>query len=247
MSVETYLSRARLRRDAPAAALRDLLVPKGESARTVAGHRLVWTLFADSPDRTRDFLWREAEPGLFYILSRRIPVDRHGLFELQEAKPFQPVLSPGDRLAFSLRANATIARGSATGTRSKPCDIVMDALYRIPTEQRGEARKAAMEREGVAWLARQGERAGFSLASVDGRGDTVPGDGHARAGGGPAVRVLGHRTLRVDRAGAPARLGVLDLEGVLVVCDPEQFVGAITQGFGRAKAFGCGLMLVRRA
>lgn len=251
MSTIMYLSRARLRRDAPGAALRELLVPKSTSARTVAGHHLVWTLFADASDRTRDFLWREAEPGLFYLLSRRVPVDRHGLFDLHEPKPFEPELAVGDRLAFSLRANATVARGGGNGKRGKPCDVVMDALYRVPPEQRSEARRLAVEQAGVAWLMRQGEEAGFSLApgrrpapgAVD--GGMAPDD-RADDDGAPAVRVLGYRTLRVDRAGAPARLGVLDFEGVLEVRDPQRLVEAIERGVGRAKAFGCGLMLVRR-
>ena len=43
------------------------------------------------------------------------------------------------------------------------------------------------------------------------------------------------------------RLGVLDLSGTLSVTDPALFVAALAQGFGRAKAWGCGLMLIRRA
>ena len=43
------------------------------------------------------------------------------------------------------------------------------------------------------------------------------------------------------------RFGVLDLEGVIAVTDPALFLPKLVQGFGRAKAFGCGLMLIRRA
>lgn len=55
------------------------------------------------------------------------------------------------------------------------------------------------------------------------------------------------------------RLSVLDLEGILVVTDPAAFLdkvalklgtasdAAAQAGFGRAKAFGCGLMLLKRA
>ena len=52
-----WLGRARLRRDTAAtSALARLLVPEGGGARTAAAHRLVWALFADTPDRRRDFL-----------------------------------------------------------------------------------------------------------------------------------------------------------------------------------------------
>ncbi len=41
--------------------------------------------------------------------------------------------------------------------------------------------------------------------------------------------------------------GVLDLEGEIEVTDPAAFATALAQGFGRAKAWGCGMMLIRRA
>ena len=39
----------------------------------------------------------------------------------------------------------------------------------------------------------------------------------------------------------------LDFEGVLTVSDPDPLLPAIARGFGAAKAYGCGLMLIRRA
>ena len=42
-------------------------------------------------------------------------------------------------------------------------------------------------------------------------------------------------------------LRTLDFGGILTVVDPERFIEALYQGVGSAKAFGCGLMLVRRA
>ncbi|MEJ7812328.1 MAG: type I-E CRISPR-associated protein Cas6/Cse3/CasE [Gemmatimonadaceae bacterium] len=256
MTAPLYLARARLRRDAPAAALRPLLAPSDESARVSASHRLVWTLFADVPDRERDFLWREAEPGLFYFLSQRPPTDRHGLFELDEPKLFAPMLAPGDRLAFALRANATVARGSGPGRRGKPSDVVMDALHAVARGERAAARQRVIEPAGLAWLAAQGTRAGFSIAvrapdtgaHEDDAGEAAGEVELGRAGQGVnGVRVLSYRTLRLDRAGTSGTLGVLDFEGALEVRDPGTFVAAITRGFGRAKAFGCGLMLIRRA
>lgn len=223
-----YLSRARLRRDAPVSALRELLLPTDAGRRAGAGHRLVWTLFADGPDRERDFLWREADAGTFYVLSRRAPEDTHGLFDLDPPKPFAPSFAPADRVRFSLRANATVARGGAPGVRGKACDVVMAAIHDVPPGTRAEARTEAASSAGLRWLAGQGARCGFAITEG-------------------SVRVSGYRTLRVDHAGPAARIGVLDFDGVLEVRQPDVFVKALGQGFGRAKAFGCGLMLVRRA
>lgn len=259
---ELYLSRARLRRDVPAAALRRLLVADDADERTAATHHLVWTLFADAPDRARDFLWREAEPGLFYLLSERPPIDHHGLFHVDPPKPFAPALTAGDRLTFSLRANATVARQATGKPRAKDgrvrggrSDVVMDALHAASGVQRAESRRGVLDAVAHAWLTRQGERHGFALdprtgpahatAAVD--DDLDGGDADDGVSGG--VRATGYRVLRVDRGAGRARLqlGVLDLEGALTVRDPKLFVAALGQGFGRAKAFGCGLMLVRRA
>jgi CRISPR system Cascade subunit CasE len=234
------LSRARLRRDVPAAALWHELAPDDDDRRMQASHRLVWTLFADAADRTRDFLWREADPGTFFLLSNRAPEDRHNLFEIDPPKEFAPQLRAGDALRFSLRANATVARKpqSATGerTRGKPSDVVMDALYRLPKgRERAEARRDAISAAGHAWLSARGAKNGFRLLEVD-----------AQSGASVSC-VTGYRVMRLDDRNERMHIGILDYDGVLVVEDPSRFTDAIAQGFGRAKAFGCGLMLVRRA
>lgn len=222
-----WLCRARLRRDTAAiGSLARLLVPDEAGPRTVAAHRLVWAMFADGPERRRDFLWREEGPGRLMALSARPPTPMPDLFDV-EAKPFEPMLALRDRLAFSLRANAVVSRGPA-GQRSKRHDVVMDALHALPQAQRAGARLGAVASAGRAWLARQGDAHGFTPA----------GD----------VAVDGYETVRLPRdGGSPACFGQLDFTGVLTVTDPMAFLSALAAGFGRARAFGCGLMLIRRA
>jgi CRISPR system Cascade subunit CasE len=222
---ELFLSRARLRRDAPVAALAQLLMPHEAAGRAAASHRLVWALFADAADRTRDFLWREEAPGRFITLSARPPVDLHDLFDL-ESKSFIPVLAPGDRLGFTLRANAVVARPEVPGQRGKRHDVVMDLLHQA-TAPRAEERSDAILKAGWAWLARQGETHGFAPLNN--------------------TTVDGYDRVVVPRAhGKPAVFGVLDISGALEVRDPDSFLVQLAQGFGRARAFGCGLMLIRR-
>ena len=111
MSGALYLSRARLRsqRGEALSAVARLLV--SDDPRRAAGHahRVVWLLFQDIPDATRDYLWRDEGEGKYLILSPRPPSDPHGLFDLQ-TKEFAPALANGQRLAFTLRANPTSRR-----------------------------------------------------------------------------------------------------------------------------------------
>lgn len=256
------LTRARLRRDVSPETLRAVLAPGG-GARAATTHHMIWHLFGDAAERRRDFLWREAEPGLFYLLSARAPEDRRALFDLDPPKSFTPHLTVGDRLSFVLRANATVARKTApTAARGKRRDVVMDVIYASPGRERAAARARALAPAARRWLTAQGDAHGFGLVErprdpawgdldgvADGRAHGGAPDADAAARDAErAVRVLGYQSLRIGRGGAaPMRVGVLDMEGVLEVRDPERLVAALGAGFGRAKAFGCGLMLVRRA
>ena len=222
-----FLSRARLKRDASLASLAQLLLPAEAGARTASSHRLVWALFADGPNRRRDFLWREEGPGRFMTLSARPPNRLDDLFDL-DSQEFAPALVAGDRLGFTLRANPVIARSAGPGQRGKRHDVVMDALHHLPIGERTAHRPDAVITAGRAWFERQGTTHGFE-----------PDKG---------IDVEGYDTLRIprDHGGEAAKFGVLELKGVLKVQDPKRFIGALATGFGRARAFGCGLMLIRR-
>ena len=226
-----YLSRASLKRDTSVAALAPLLLRKsGRGGQTgQPGHHLVWSLFADGPDRQRDFLWREMDTGVFLILSARPPEDRHGLFEIAEPKPFTPTLEPGDRLRFSLRANPVVRRRDPARHRSVKHDVVMNALRSHSNGDRAAHRRATVWEQGLAWLERQGGSAGFAFDPK-------------------YVRVDGYEQLRVSRKESTAMaFSTLDFEGLLTVSDPGAFLSGIARGFGATKAYGCGLMLIRRA
>lgn len=232
MTETQYLSRVRLKRDASARALLPLLLGDnggGEGRPQHPGHHLVWSLFADGPDRCRDFLWREMERGAFLILSARQPTDHHALFEIDQPKPFAPALAAGDRLCFSLRANPVVRRRVAPHLRATRHDVVMDALRAHSAGERAEHRLAVIREQGFAWLERQAQRAGFEV-----RMDDVATDGYQQ-----------HRVSR--RGSKPMSFSTLDFNGMLVVREPAAFLSAVMRGFGASKAYGCGLMLIRRA
>lgn len=228
-----YLSRLTLKRTAPTAALMPLLDPPEPGQAADAHHRLMWSVFSDGAARERDFLWRHDGRGRFLALSARTPAP-NDLFRPHETKVFEPRLSVGDRLHFKLRANATkdraaASRGPKRQRKDRRVDIVMDRLHReAPAgDGRSELRDRIAEDAARDWMTRQGVDRGFRprLTAVE-----------------------NYSTINLGRRRREgATLGILDLAGSIEVTVPDVFVAALARGFGRAKAWGCGLMLIRRA
>jgi CRISPR system Cascade subunit CasE len=222
----SYLLRARLKSNAAIASIATLLLPEEPSRRAEASHRLLWSLFAGNPEMPRPFLWREDKGGNFYILTSQLPAESE-IFDV-EVKEFAPALAVGDRLQFSLRANATRAYKLPGQRRSKRADVVMAALSPLSKTERSEQREAAVQEAGTEWLAGQGGKHGFLLP-------TPP-------------RVDGYNKWKIPRRNdATIEISTLDFEGVLEVVEVDKFTVALASGLGHAKAFGCGLMLIRRA
>lgn len=228
-----YFSRLTLKRTAPTAALLPLLDPPEAGQAADAHHRLMWSVFSDVAARERDFLWRYDGRGRFLALSARTPAP-NDLFRPHETKVFEPRFSVGDRLQFKLRANATkdratASRGPKRQRRDRRVDIVMDRLHReTPAgERRPDLRDRIAEDAARDWMTRQGADRGFRprLTAVE-----------------------NYSTINLGRRRRQgATLGILDLAGSIEVTGPDVFVQALARGFGRAKAWGCGLMLIRRA
>nr|WP_123589572.1 type I-E CRISPR-associated protein Cas6/Cse3/CasE [Salinisphaera halophila] len=204
-----------------------------------AAHQLLWKLFSD--DDQRRFLFRqeiesEQSPSavpkglpLFYVLSDREPAQSFDWLEV-ESKRFDPQLRSGDRLGFKLRANPTVARPAGAGKRSQRSDVMMHAKFGFPQADRNSPEcQAAMEAAAIRWLARQGDKAGFAL-----RAET-------------AVETYRQHELSKRNGGnRTVQFSSVDYSGLLEVTDADRFIEAMARGFGRAKAFGCGLMLIRR-
>ena len=189
-----------------------------------AHHRLIWSLFPGGGDR--DFLFREVTPDSFLVLSARRPSAAPGVrLELEERVTDA---DPGERLSFDLRVNATRCVRNGFG-RGRRVDIVTEELSGESPGGNGRAvRLQAANAAAARWLAVQGRMHGFEIAAGD-------------------VTVERHRVMRVKRrSGGPAVFGVLDIRGVLTVTDSRRLGAAVRNGLGRAKAFGCGLLLLDR-
>lgn len=227
-----YLTRACLRRDASVSALAPLLLQRSRHgiSKHQPSHHLVWSLFADRLDRRRDFLWHESQVGEYLLLSDRIPQDSHRIFDIDEPKLFNPSLNVDDRLQFKLRANPVIRRRDPTRKHSTKHDVVMDALRILDSKHRSVHRHSLVREQGVLWLEQQGSKRGFKIDPN-------------------LIQVEGYDQHTIVRRGksSPLKYSSIDFNGILTVVDPSVFLAALKKGFGASKAFGCGLMLIRRA
>lgn len=202
----------------------------GAFRHAYATHRLVWSCFPDQPDQPRDFLYREQRTGRFprlLVLSAREPRAPRADLEI-ETKPFAPALAVGDWLEFSLRVNPVVrrARGSGKGKRH---DVILDARKQAQDVE-GGAGVPTVRDVALAWLEKRAAASGFALNA-----ETVEADNWRR-----------HQSPR--KAGQPpVSFGTVDLRGALQVRDTDLFHGTLRRGLGSARAFGCGMMLIRRA
>jgi len=207
-----------------------LQIPNGSET-----HQLLWQLFPDSPEATRDFLYRldESRRGLsIYLVSSREP-RTNGLPWRIETKQYTPKLKSGQRLRFSLRANPVVTRPSSDGKRRLRHDVIMDEKHR--QRQSSDETQTIVDQKLVAevgfnWLVQRSEKNGFIVRPEN-------------------VFVFGYRQHRLEKPGRKSsiRYSSIDYHGRLTVSEPELFIRTLFKGIGRSKAFGCGLMLVKRA
>ena len=196
-------------------------------------HQSLWRLFEKDPDAERDFLFRREQVGRwprYFMVSDREPAYIDGLWRI-ESKPYAPGIASGQVLAFSLRVNPVVTRTNEAGRKQRH-DVVMDRKKQIDYSSMTASERPPManliDEAGIHWLERRAEKHGFSF-DPDG------------------VRVDGYLRHRVSKKGGKTIcFSTLDYTGLLAVDDTALFKTALFQGIGPAKAFGCGLLLVRR-
>lgn len=195
-------------------------------------HQHVWNLFNDNPEAVRDFLFRmEQSKGLpqGYVVSQREPYDSQGLWNIK-TKVYTPVLKTNQTLAFTLRVNPTVTR--TANDKQMRHDVVMDEKRRIGYKTLPPHKKPpisqVIHKAAVQWLVRRAEKSGFGINEA-------------------SVIVESYRQHRLQaESEKEIQYSTVDFSGVLKIVDPEIFQRTLLRGIGPAKAFGCGLLLVRR-
>jgi len=99
------------------------------------------------------------------------------------------------------------------------------------------ALKAVSDSALESWLREKGARNGFELVHDESM------NGRKRF----KFQAEGYRWHAMPKKGRDAGFSSVDFDGELLVVDPALFQAMLFNGIGPAKAFGCGLMMVRRA
>ena len=210
-------------------------------------HQWLWQFLAADSGTNRDFIFRKRDsknnPLGYYVVSSRKPVAMNDAWQVN-SREYDPKISHGQKLAFELRANPVVT--NKVGEKSRRNDVVMHEKKKL-LEQRGLKRWNDWQNDDpekpllyqlvqdtcAHWLERRTESCGFLLA-------TELNDDNKKL-----IRVDGYQQLRADKK--DIRFSTVDFTGVLEVVDPVAFKKALFGGIGHAKAFGCGLMLIRPA
>jgi len=193
-----------------------------------AAHQYIWRIFQENPDAKRDFIFRfNSHRSEFIIVSERRPIE-NPLFNLV-TKDYKPKLHSGENLGFILTANPVVSKKINDRKNSSRHDVWMDAKKKAKKEKLKpqEIRKLCEERT-KSWLISRAERAGFSLTR-----ENVIVDGYIQ-----------HRFFKSNNS-KNVRFSSVNFEGILTVTDVERFTQTLFKGIGPAKAFGCGLLLIR--
>ncbi len=260
-----YFSRVRLARAG---------LDRNELARIAAEdayleHALVWRLFPGN-GLERDFVFRtdrdESGWPAFLVVSSREPIGVPGLLTV-ESKKYAPLLAEGDRIQFRLRVNPTVATATALSDEALAAYNAKRTAAGMPAKARREQRKfhdvlmAAKKRNGhpLPEGASAEQHAELSQAMDDAAKGWL--ESHAEYWGlqicrredplsdelKPVLDWSGYRQHRLRHRGKQVEFSSLDYQGMAEVSNQEKLIQALTQGVGRAKAFGCGLLLIRLA
>jgi CRISPR system Cascade subunit CasE len=207
-------------------------------------HQWLWQFFPAAEGSSRDFLFRREDVNSllrFYVVSERPACSPSAAWAVQ-SREYRPRLEAGDRLRFTLRANPVVT--VKHGDRSVRHDVVMHEKKRLlaesglqrwgdlPEGKRPHLYDLVRQTCG-AWLEKHAVEKGFIIH---------PGDEDFAV---DAYQALKLHAANKEKHDQDIRFSRVDFSGTLTVTEPESFQKALMKGVGPARAFGCGLLLVR--
>lgn len=187
-----------------------------------AMHAAVLSGFPPGIDPGR-VLWRLDGVGTpqiaLWIVSKAAPDLTH--LEEQAGWPSQPTTRSVDYTPVL----AALEAGQRWGFR-----LTANPTHRASVEGRKMILAHVTAQQQADWLAARADQLGIQLD----------------AGGAPTFTVVGRDLKRFRRQDSTVTLSTATYQGTLVVTDPDRLRAAMTEGVGRAKGYGCGLLTLVR-
>ena len=197
-------------------------------------HQKIWALASRNKNQKRDFLYRieyDAYQNIkhIYLLAPN-QISSQKNIKIAVSPRYQPQIKTDEFLFFKLRANPIIKRKE--NGKAKEYRIIMDAKHQFNKNGKNYQEQFSLDElihdVGMKWLIRKGEQHGFSVKQFEVR---INNDSEY------SVKPLGKKVFT---------LRTLDFEGKLKIVDADRFKKALFNGIGSAKAFGCGMMMIKR-
>lgn len=102
----------------------------------------------------------------------------------------------------------------------------MEAKRQVRGQAEGSDVWLHQQQAALDWLAAQGERSGFTLLDT-------------------SVDAYRQQQLRRENSRQLIQFSSVDYTGMLTVTDSGLFLQRLSLGYGKSRAFGCGLMLIK--
>lgn len=199
-------------------------VPWEEARNPYNFHRQLWRLF---PGEAKESRKTDGEPrqGFLYRVEEYQP-GKGARFLVQSRR--KPEVATGLVLVGTREFHPQPAAGQPLSfvLTANPVKTIVDEEREAKLGKKSEKCRVPLikDEEQIAWL----ERKLAGAASIE------------------AATVLPHAPLYFRKGAHAGKLVTFTFEGTLKIQDSAELVRLLENGIGPAKAFGCGLMLVRR-
>jgi CRISPR system Cascade subunit CasE len=187
------------------------------------GPRVLWRVDRDSSAATYLYLVSPARPDLTHLVEQA-GWPQTGRWETFDYRPFLDRLAKGEEWAFRLTANPV---HTARRSDDEPTKITAHVGLRYQ----------------IGWLLKRQEQAGFRVLEKAPERQMIPEMDNYE------LIVHNRRNLAFRKSGQkdPVTVVAVTFDGRLEITDPHALRRTLTQGLGKAKAYGCGLMTLAKA
>lgn len=188
-----------------------------------AGPRILWRVDRGGSAATYLYLVSPARPDLTHLVEQA-GWPQTGRWETFDYRPFLDRLAKGEEWAFRLTANPV---HTARRSDDEPTKITAHVGLRYQ----------------IGWLLKRQEQAGFRVLEKAPERQMIPEMDNYE------LIVHNRRNLAFRKSGQkdPVTVVAVTFDGRLEITDPHALRRTLTQGLGKAKAYGCGLMTLAKA